>query len=313
MRQFGYIVTAISTLTFAGCDTEPADDGVADRAEKLAPDEEAPVRNGPFCLPDGSISTDQESGGSEAVQLGENVNLLAHLAVENGSIDFVDRASAISDPEGGVAVIAVGEAASQVGRLMEEKEATALEVYLAFGNESPPERLVEDHDMAAANLENVPATPRDLVAESEVFRAYDIDTLNGECPSNFSFSYWKTGYKSWSSSYGNQVSCASVEVIVDITTWSSAKRSIGACYHDCDGCSSAGATITFYGWNGTGWTYFAGPYGFSGSPNYGQAVYYGVSAIIVGQDQGRVRNVESNEETIYVGARSQIGGGQDQC
>jgi hypothetical protein len=281
-----------------------------------------PAQSGPFCLPDASIPTEDmefpgvngpDESDDEPGLLESNPNTIVEVEVEGGAIHFVDRALATGHELGGVAVIAAGSSAAEVARLMQEDLATPLEVYIAFVDGPVPQRLVDDHEMTAVGGD-VPLEPRNLTAGSQVFRATTIQTINGECPSNFSFNFWKTGWKSWSSSYGNQISCTSVTKNIDITTWSSTKRSIGACYHNCSGCSTAGATITYYAWTGSAWSYIAGPYAMQGSGGfYGQAVYYGVSSIGFGQDQGRVRSVESGKETVYVGARAQISGGSDQC
>jgi len=298
-----FTLLSLTALALASCDDGSLDRGDTPRLdEQPALDDWTPTIE-PFVLP---------TDGAEVLEapLDANANLVIEVPTDGGTVRFVDRAAALGLEDGGIAVIAFGAAAHVVAALMEAEDATALEIYLALAEQRAPERLLEDHARLAEADDRFPAQPRDLRA-SMTFRltpTYD----NLECPPAEGYNFWTIGWKAWSSSYGNQISCTSVEQNIDLLTWSSAKRALGACYHDCDGCTNDWATMTYYGWTGFGWQYLDGPFSFSGT-GYGQAIYYGYSGLVVGQDKGLVRGVEPNEETIYVGVRSQISGGSDQC
>ena len=294
----------LSVLFAAACDDEPTDGSAPRGTDVVVPEGWVPTSQ-PFSLPQGADEAETHEFDVE-----DNPNLIERIALDDGELRFIDRAAALGQEDGGIAVLATGAASARVAELMDGNDATALEIYLSFEDLPPPDRLWQDHASVAAMSDTVPEAPRAL-GTPEVFRDYTI--YNAECPNSFSYSYWRSGWESWSSGYGNQISCTSVEQNIDILTWSSSKRAIGACYNDCDGCSSDGATITFYGWTGSSWLYLDGPVSFQGGATYGQAVYWGVSGFQTGQDKGAVRSVEANEEVIYVGARSQISGGQDEC
>lgn len=239
--------------------------------------------------------------------------LIASIERSEGSVEFFDRAEAIGRVDGGVSILATGMFAEPVARILEESDATALEVYLAIEPDqlSVPARLYDDHAETAEAFDHIPDEPRSYF-DPDVTAALTINTISNQCSSSSTYSLWKASWKAWSLNYGNQVSCASVTSDVNITTWSSAPRALGACYH-LNTCGTDGASISFWGWSGWSWNYIAS-YAFSGgSPLYGQAVYFGESGPAIGQNQGRLRNVTSGCETVYVGVRSQIPGGSDQC
>ena len=307
MHRCNSLVIVLALLAPTSCDPgrDEADDSASPRLDEQPAPDWQPTSE-PFVLP-------SQEEGSEAAPSDPNSNLIIELPTdEGGRVRFVDRAQALDQEHAGVAVIALGSAVGIVTELMEEQDATALEVYLALADRSPPDRLIEEHALLAAAREDIPEQPRDFGAGSE-FRNHVVTTLSGECPSGNTFTYWKGGWKSWSSTYGNQISCTSVTQDIDVLTWSSAKRSIASCCHNSPSHSTDYLTVTYYGWNGTGWAYFDGPFNFRGTNtnDYGQAVYYGISSLALGQDKAAVRNV--SDQTVYVGARSQITGGTDQC
>lgn len=261
------------------------------------------------------VAEDDEASAEGEMPTGAEPNpyLIASIDRDGGYVEFLDRAEAVERRDGGVAIMATGRLAEPVAKLQQEHDATALEIYLALAPNQleAPARLYENHEETADADAHVPHEPRSYFAP-EATAALTTSIVNNECPSSQDLSWWASSFEAWSVNYGNESICTSVTYNVDVLTWSSSKRAIGACYHD-NACGGDGATISFWGWSGWSWNYISSYFFSGGTPNYGQAVYFGESGPAVGQNKGQLRNVVQNCETVYVGVRSQISGGADQC
>ncbi|HEU4409631.1 MAG TPA: hypothetical protein VFS43_30530 [Polyangiaceae bacterium] len=146
-----------------------------------------------------------ENGGPEAAPASTVNAKIATLVVPGGEIVFVDEG--LTEPGGGIAFWELGD--TDLSSLLDDSNATALEVFLALAPEGTPvpRRLVEHHAEVSRRVAGIAAEPRHLAAPPRLFGALAVtnEGLNdGNSDANRDCWAWAGTSNPYASNYGYQ-------------------------------------------------------------------------------------------------------------